>query len=282
MENQPKFMESFSNIPYIQKANGIIDFYKFCRQNLNYPSHYPGHFYTPVISLDDVQKRQQKIFIKNCILKGIDLNEQKQLALLEEFKKYYAELPFSNSPQQGFRYYYENEYFGHSDAIHLYSVMRHFKPRQIIEVGSGFSSCLMMDVNDHFFNKEISLTFIEPYPERLNTLKRKDDSFNLIQKPIQEVDPEIFKTLRKNDILFIDSTHIVKTGSDVNYILFEILPILHKGVLIHFHDIQYPFEYPIEWVLKFKRSWNENYFLRAFLMHNKAYEIISFDSVIGK
>lgn len=280
MESETKFRQNISKIPYVKKISGILDFYRHCRQNLYYPHYYPGHFYTPVISVDDLEKRQKNIFKRSCRLRGIDLNEDKQFSLLQEFKKYYADLPFSKKKQEGFRYYYENEYFGYSDAIHLYGIMRHFKPKQIIEVGSGFSSALMMDVNDHFFNREIGLTFIEPYPDRLNSLQKPEDSPVLIDAPIQEVDPEEFKKLQKNDILFIDSTHIVKTGGDVNYILFEILPILNKGVLIHFHDIQYPFEYPIEWVLKFKRSWNENYFLRAFLMNNQAYEIISFDSYL--
>lgn len=280
MEKEKSFKSRIGRIPYVKKVAGILDFYKFCRQNLYYPHYYPGHFYTPVISLPDIRRRQQQIFEKKRNLRGIDLNDDKQLSLLNEFKQYYKELPFSPQQQEGFRYYYENEYFGYSDAIHLYAVMRHFKPKQILEAGSGFSSALMMDVNDHFFRKEISLNFIEPYPERLKSLKKPDDSLVLWEKPIQEVDPDEFKKLRENDILFIDSTHIVKTGGDVNFILFEILPILHKGVLIHFHDIQYPFEYPAEWVLKYKRSWNENYFLRAFLMHNKAYEIISFDSYL--
>lgn len=269
-----------TRIPYVKKVSGILDFYKFCRQNLYYPQHYAGHYYTPVISLPDIEKRQKQIFKRNCQLRGIDLNEQKQFLLLEEFKNYYAALPFSSQEQADFRYYYENEYFGYSDAIHLYSILRHFRPKQIIEVGSGFSSAVMMDVNDHFFGKTISLSFIEPYPDRLKSLLKPDDSIVLFEKPIQEVDLEEFKKLQENDILFIDSTHIVKTGGDVNFIIFEILPILNKGVLIHFHDIQYPFEYPIEWVLKFKRSWNENYFLRAFLMYNQAYEIISFDSYL--
>lgn len=269
-----------SRIPYINRISGILDFYKYCRENTYFPVHYPGHFYTPVISIRDIRKWEKKIFNPKCRLRGIDLNEERQFSLLQELKKYYADLPFSDEEQNGFRYYYNNEYFGHSDAIHLYSIMRHFRPKGIIEIGSGYSSAVMMDVNDYFFNQEIALSFVEPYPDRLNSLKRMDDKLVLFEVPVQEVEPGEFKKLQENDILFVDSTHIVKTGGDVNYILFEILPILNKGVLIHFHDIQYPFEYPAEWVLKLKRSWNESYFLRAFLMHNQAYEIISFDSFL--
>ena len=153
----------------------------------------------------------------------------------------------------------------------------------IIEIGSGFSSALMMDVNDIFFNSEIALNFIEPYPTRLKSLMsfRENKNAVLIQENAQDVDLNIFKKLQKNDILFIDSSHIVKTGSDVNYILFEILPILNEGVLIHFHDIFYPFEYPKKWVVN-GRNWNESYFLKAFLMYNNNFEIILFSDYMHK
>src|SRR5690606_22964232 len=90
-----------------------------------------------------------------------------------------------------------------------------------------------------------------------------------------------FDRLEADDILFIDSTHVAKTGSDVNYILFEILPRLKSGVLIHFHDVFYPFEYPRDWVFA-GRNWNEDYLLRAFLMYNPAFEIILFSHYLHK
>jgi hypothetical protein len=91
----------------------------------------------------------------------------------------------------------------------------------------------------------------------------------------QEVNIETFEKLNPGDFLFVDSTHVVKTGSDVNYIIFEILPKLKSGVIIHFHDIFYPFEYPKDWVFM-GRNWNEDYFLKAFLMYNKDFEIMLF------
>jgi predicted O-methyltransferase YrrM len=181
------------------------------------------------------------------------------------------------------RYYFNNDIYTYSDGIFLYSTIRKFQPKKIIEVGSGFSSALMMDTNDLFFNSSIELIFVEPYPDRLLSLFKAADhkKYTVIKKPVQDVPITLFEQLNENDILFIDSTHVSKTGSDVNFILFEILPILNKGVLIHFHDIFYPFEYPKEWVLNRKGfGWNEDYILRAFLSYNKSFEILAFNTFL--
>ena len=141
----------------------------------------------------------------------------------------------------------------------------------------------MLDVNEHFFNNEIALTFVEPYPVRLNSLLKTSDKkqTNIVESFVQDVDLELFKTLKKDDILFVDSSHVVKTGSDVQHILFNILPILNSGVYIHFHDVFYPFEYPKKWVLN-GFNWNEDYFLRAFLMYNNDFEIALFSDYLHK
>lgn len=159
----------------------------------------------------------------------------------------------------------------------------HFGPRQIIEIGSGFSSAVMLDTNEQFLNNAIQLTFIEPFADRLKSLLRQSDqqTVNLVEKNVQAVSPEIFEGLNSGDFLFIDSSHVVKTGSDVNYILFEVLPRLKSGVIIQFHDIFYPFEYPRDWVFA-GRNWNEGYFIQAFLMYNDAFEIKLFAHYLHK
>ena len=96
---------------------------------------------------------------------------------------------------------------------------------------------------------------------------------------MQDVPLEIFASLKENDILFVDSTHVCKTGSDLNYLFFQILPLINKGVIIHFHDVFNSFEYPREWVLG-GRNWNENYLLRAFLMYNDAFKILLFNEYL--
>jgi hypothetical protein len=127
------------------------------------------------------------------------------------------------------------------------------------------------------------LAFVEPFPVQLHKLISEKDKLNskIIQQKVQDVDLSVFKSLQKNDILFIDSSHVSKTGSDVNYEFFNIIPNLNSGVIIHVHDIFYPFEYPKEWVYE-GRNWNENYILRAFLSFNEQFEILFFSDFMHK
>ncbi len=243
----------------------------------------PGHYYSPIISVEEVSAHADKIFSKNKNLSGIDLNHEEQINLLYSIKEYYPELPYKEERSPGLRYYFNNNTFEYSDAIFLHGMIRHFTPKRIIEIGSGFSSAIMLDTNELFFKNSIDLTFIEPYPERLKNLLLKQDSgnFTLIEKNLQDIDTSIFRELEPGDILFVDSTHVSKTGSDVNMILFEILPLLQKGVIIHFHDIFFPFEYPKDWVLGWSGfGWNEIYLLRAFLTNNEEYKIILFNTYL--
>ncbi|MDX1628290.1 MAG: class I SAM-dependent methyltransferase, partial [Fulvivirga sp.] len=221
----------------------------------------------------EVKKYENDVFKKPDDIHGVDLNIKDQETLLNEFTPYINDFKLNNKKGSKSRYYTQNGFFTASDAFFLACIMRKYKPNQIIEVGSGFSSALMLDVNEIFFNKEINLTFIEPNPERLYSLIDEDRApCEIITKNVQEVDIEIFKALEDNDVLFIDSSHISKVGSDVNHILFNIIPVLKKGVLIHFHDITYPFEYPKEWIYQ-GYFWNEAYLLKAFLMYNEQFDI---------
>ena len=238
----------------------------------------PGHFYSPFPNLGELKRRENKIWGEpSDELKGISLDQEKQLLLIREFQKYYGAMPFKDHRQPGLRYYFANEFYSYADAIFLYSMINHLKPSRIVEVGSGFSSCVTLDTNERFFNNSIDCVFIEPYPERLLSVLNEEDKkkINLVPSGLQGVDLEVFTSLQANDILFIDSTHVSKAGSDVNHILFEILPSLNNGVYIHFHDIFYPFEYPKKWVYE-GRAWNENYILRAFLLYNQAFQIVLF------
>ena len=252
------------------------------RHQLSYKFHVPpGHFYSPIVSPDFVRQYEDAIFdTTSRELAAIDLHEARQLDLLEKLAVFYADLPFTAERQKGLRYYYNNEYYSYTDAIFLHGMIRHLQPKRIIEIGSGFSSAVMLDTNQLFFDRQMDLTFVEPYPERLHAILQEDDRIQLLEKNIQEVPPEFFGTLEENDILFVDTSHVVKTGSDVNYILFNILPNLKKGVYIHFHDVFFPFEYPKEWVLDLKRCWSEDYLLRAFLMYNNTFTIRLFSTFL--
>lgn len=254
------------------------------KQSLNccFPN---GHFYFPVISIADVKKREDEIW-KNRDkdgISGVELRTEEQIKLVQQFTKYYAVLAFKSAKQENLRYQFENESYSYTDGIILYSMIRHFEPKRIIEIGSGYSSMVMLDTNELFFDYQINLIFIEPYPEKVYFLMKEDDrkQTKVIEGEVQLIPLDVFEKLEAGDILFVDSTHVSKTGSDVNYILFEILPVLKRGVLMHFHDVFYPFEYPKEWVFQ-GRNWSEDYILKAFLMYNDKFEIKLFSEYLHK
>jgi predicted O-methyltransferase YrrM len=263
-----------STLPIYTYYQQLADEMKGWRKGL-YP---PGHYYSPVV---DPQHVPAKLAIDYQQSIGeIDLNEQNQLALLESLVKYYSREMFPVNKTDKTRYYFDNEYFSFSDGIFLATLLQHQKPSRVIEIGSGYSSALMLDVNEQFLSNNMSLTFVEPYPEeRLNRLMQGQDKATLIKDFVQNVSIDEFKKLKSGDILFVDSSHVSKFRSDFNYILFTVLPALAPGVIIHFHDVFFPFEYPVEW-LKQGRSWNEAYLIRAFLQNNSNYEITLFTSFL--
>jgi predicted O-methyltransferase YrrM len=268
-----KIKNVLSKLPYIKTLHEVS-------LNSRFPA---GHYYSPVISIADVKKREFEIW-KNADkdgIEGIQLRTEEQIKLIQQFTKFYEEIPFKSEKQNNVRYYFENTFYSYTDGIVLYSMIRHYEPKRIIEIGSGFSSAVMLDTNQFFFNNQIDLTFIDPFPERLYSLMTETDKkqTTVIETDVQLIPLAVFRKLKTGDILFVDSTHVTKTGSDVNYILFEILPMLESGVLIHFHDIFYPFEYPKEWVFS-GISWNEDYILKAFLMYNNQFEIKLFSEYL--
>jgi len=246
----------------------------------------PGHFYNPIPDIVEVERNANRIFSEK-VLADVELNTAEQLQLLEKFGLLYPEYPYFTSNNGGHAYRYRNTstYYNDSDSIFLYSILRHFQPAKLIEVGSGDSSALMLDINDRFLGKNAKMTFIEPFPEErlLKILSDEDQKMHEVMKHfVQDVSLEKFKELGKNDILFIDSSHVSKVGSDLNYLIFEVLPILQSGVLIHFHDIYFPFEMPKHWITEYGYFWNENYLLHAFLMNNNDYKIIAFNTYLHK
>lgn len=243
----------------------------------------PGHFYSPVVDGKMLEPREAEIWKAQDRIEGIDLNMEEQFTLVKSFSTYYPELPYLPEKGLNTRYYFDNDYYTHNDGITLYSMIHHLNPKKIIEIGSGFSSAIMLDTNEHCLKGSVRLCFIDPYPERLKGLMNEQDQLNaeLIAQDVQAVPMKIYRELEAGDILFIDSSHVVKTGSDLHHILFNILPILKPGVFIHFHDIFFPFEYPKAWVMA-GRNWNENYVLLAFLMYNEKFRIRLFSDYLYK
>jgi predicted O-methyltransferase YrrM len=241
----------------------------------------PGHFYSPIPDIAELKSNYYQVFTFPESIPDVDLNVARQFELLDQFRDWYSEQPFSRTKIPGRRYYFDNVNFSYTDAIVLYCMMRYLKPKKIVEVGSGFSSAAMLDVNDVLFDGQIDLTFIDPYPGLLLDLLKETDtsSTRVLGERVQDVDLDVFRRLEANDILFIDSSHVSKTGSDLNHLVFRVLPVLQDGVYVHFHDIFYPFEYPPEWALE-GRAWNEVYLLHAFLAHNPAYHIEFFNTFL--
>ena len=238
----------------------------------------PGHFYSPIVDINELMKDKERVFSPNHHMLDINLRESQQLEMVEKLKEFYQELPFTELKSDVGLYYYENPFYSYGDAIVYGCMLRHMQPRRLIEFGAGFSSCVALDINRMFFQNRINCTFIDPYPERLQSLLSESDyCATIIKSRAQDIDLSLFETLKPNDIVFIDSTHVSKAGSDVNFHIFELLPRLPSGTLIHFHDVFYPFEYPESWFFEENRSWNENYLLRAFLSGNASYEIIFFN-----
>ncbi len=200
---------------------------------------------------------------RQVVVKDIDFNEKKQLEILNQMTEMYPTLPdwkYDRSASlKTFRYNYKNQWFGAADAVALHCMLRILKPKNFIEVGSGYSSAVTLDTNEYYFENKIKISFIEPYPERLKMLLRTDDNIGLQVKELQDIPLNYFEKLEEGDILFIDSSHVSKVASDVNYLIFEVFPRLNKGVYIHFHDIFYPFEYPEAWITNNGFIWNELY-----------------------
>ncbi|MEA2491040.1 MAG: hypothetical protein QOH21_2832 [Acidobacteriota bacterium] len=242
----------------------------------------PGHFYSPIPNMEEVRTREAELFGPPPeSLPGITLNTASQLGLLATLARYYPDQPFPHERSAESRYWFRNGAFSYGDALFLYAMLRHLQPKRVIEVGSGFSSAVMLETRERFLGLSVELTFIDPDVSTVRSLLRPDDRAEVIAAPVQAIPLERFDALEANDILFIDSTHVAKTGSDVNRILFDIVPRLKPGVYVHFHDIFYPFEYPKEWVYE-GRAWNEDYLLRAFLLFNDAFEIVLYNNYLGK
>lgn len=240
----------------------------------------PGHFYSPIPSIevsDNIKQPKKSMTLKRY--DAIDYNDSFQEKLIKDFAKFYKDNPVIAKTTK--RYMQNNDQYGACDATFLYCFMRQYQPKRIIEIGSGYSSALMMDVNEEFFNNKIDITFIEPYPTRLKSVMSKSDRqrYKIIEKCLETIKLDEFAKLEEGDILFIDSSHVSKLDSDVNYYLFNIFPMLKPGVIIHIHDMFYPFEYPEAWIRQ-KRYWNELYMLKAFMQWNNGFDILLFNSYI--
>ena len=245
----------------------------------------PGHFYSPVPGLEDFNMvhRHQDLEAATNSQHGIDFNTDFQLKLLQEISAYYDKVPdFPVEKNQSYRFYYDNDYYSYPDTTVMTCLMQHLRPKKIVDVGGGNTTTLMLDINQHLLtDAPMEITLIEPHPERIEEMMAGESSVKRINSKVQDCDLEVFRQLRAGDIVFLDTTHVSKMGSDVNYFAFNVFPVLQPGVIIHIHEMFYPFEYPKEF-FSVGKAWNEIYFWRAFLTHNRAYEILLHNSFLAK
>lgn len=236
----------------------------------------PNHFYEPV---PDTRTLREELWSKHSNIEGIETNEEGQINLLSQFSSKFKD-EYENFPMlktsAPYQYYVNNAAFESVDGEILYCMIRHFKPRKIFEIGSGNSTYLAAQAvlkNKEEDGNECELIAFEPYPN--NVLKAGFPGLSkLIPIKIQDIALSKFSELKENDFLFIDSSHVLKIGSDVQYEYLEILPRLNKGVIVHVHDIFLPAEYRREWVLNDYRFYTEQYLLQAFLAFNSAFEVL--------
>lgn len=235
----------------------------------------PVHFYSPIPQISTLP---DELWTRPSDLPGIELNGPSQLAFLDEvchrFRGEYESFP-RDPTGTPYQYYLHQGSFGPVDAEVLYCMIRYRRPRRLIEVGSGFSTfvaaaaVVMNSTEGH----PAELVAIDPYP--IEVLRHGFPGLGQLRsEPVQNVELDLFTSLSENDILFIDSSHVVRIDSDVRFLILEVVPRLKPGVLVHFHDIFLPQEYPRWWVVGEHRFWAEQYLLQAFLAFNSAFETV--------
>ncbi len=242
----------------------------------------PGHFYSPIPRLDELRADAAELFSFDVELAGIDLRIPEQLAITERIATELNETSSHSAPLAFERYSVDNPSFGIGDATMLEGMLRLHAPSQIVEIGSGYSSARILDVVERHL-PGTTVTFVEPHTDLLRSLMREGDvdRCHIIERRAQDVPVELLDQLESGDVLLIDSTHVVRTGSDVCHLILKVLPALAPGVIVHVHDIFWPFELPEEWVEE-GRQWSECYLMRAFLTGNHDWEIVLFNDYIGR
>jgi len=228
------------------------------------------HYYQPIIKKDMLPTNYENI---EDPLIGIDLNIESQLQLLEKFN-YSSELEKISVHAKNFlKPDFHNLNFGPGDSEILYSMIRYFKPRKVIEIGSGESTKFVkagLDENEKETGYKAEQICIEPFEQPW----LEKSGMKIIRKKVEEVDLSLFSKLSENDILFIDSSHVIRTKGDVVWEYLKIIPSLKKGVIIHCHDIFLPKDYPLSWIETRKWFWNEQYLLQALLSHSSRYMVL--------
>jgi predicted O-methyltransferase YrrM len=235
----------------------------------------PNHFYQPI---PDISILRDSLWESRSELPGVAMNEEGQIEFLETvcepYRTEYEQFPAKRT-DVAHDFHFDQFMFRMVDAEVLYCTIRHFKPSRIIEIGSGYSTLVAAAAcrKNRDEGCRTDLLCIEPNPNEI-LLSGVPGVSQLIREPLEQVGSGLFKELVSSDILFIDSSHVLRIGNDVYYEYLEIMPRLTPGVLVHIHDIFLPLEYPKEWIMNNHWFWTEQYLLRAFLTFNTAFRVL--------
>lgn len=234
-----------------------------------------GHFHSPIV--DPAEVNGARTWPSFPHVEGIDFNDGSHRDILTvAFPRFYPSYDYPEELEESRnldRFFTNNGQFGWLDSRALFVLLNWWRPRRLIEVGSGFSSLLIGDVNRRFCSGSMDVTCVDPCP-RPFLRGGVPGVARIIPEKVQDTGLALFSSLEAGDVLFIDSSHVAKTDSDVNFLCFEVLPRMCPGVNIHFHDIFLPHDYPRKWVLEENRSWNEQYVVRALLTGSSMFEVV--------
>jgi Methyltransferase domain len=229
------------------------------------------HYYSPFVMPKDISRPLDE----PRALPGLDLNIAGQLALVKQFHYQEELVAIPTEPTSRNNYAYHNRAFESGDGEMLYNMVRHFKPKRVIEIGCGQST--LMSLMAERRNSEEDLAYscshvcIEPFEQPW----LEGTGAHIVRQRVESVDPAVFETLEANDILFIDSSHVIRPQGDVLHEYLHLLGIIRSGVLVHVHDVFTPRDYPASWVVGERRLWNEQYLLEAFLSFNRNFRVLA-------
>lgn len=236
----------------------------------------PVHYYSPIPDTR-ILRRKPMLWLREMPLHGLelDIDEQKTLAetICPLFREEYMAFPMerTNDPMQ---YYLNNPSYGFVSGQMHYCIIRYFKPKRVVEIGAGYSTLVSLAGlrKNAEEGHNCEFTTIDPYPSSF--IEKAMPSNQVVIKRVEDIDLGFFDRLSNNDMLFIDSSHTVRIGGDVNFLILEVLPRLKKGVIVHIHDIQFPYEYFKTYTLEQHMFWQEQYLVQAFLAYNNAFRIL--------
>lgn len=236
----------------------------------------PGHLSSPVVDPDVAGPYvAESRAAATAAVAGVPLDLAAMDAFWARNRAVLAATPFPETPAEGLRYAFLGGAYNFGDGATLRAMLHEHRPRRVVEVGAGAATPCLLDVADEF-GLDLAVTCIEPHAGRLGAALREGDEARLaiVAETVQGQPLAPFAALERGDMLLVDSTHVLKTASDVHYLIFHVLPVLAPGVLVQFHDCRFPFEYSDAQIFEKNHSWNEVYAVRALLMYSTRFRIV--------